>query len=56
MKRLSIKVKQDGQIEVVTATVPELETVEALFSNLENQGVTIDTPSPNPALQLILCG
>lgn len=56
MKRLSIKVKEGGQVEVITEKAPDLETVETLFSNLNNQGVTIDTPSPNPALQLILCG
>jgi len=56
MKRLSIKVRKDGEIEIVTSNVPSLGTIEMLFSALKDHGVTIDTPSPNPALQLILCG
>lgn len=56
MKRLSIKVKKGGQIEIVTESVPKLEMVEALIQGLKARGVIMDTPSPNPALQLILCG
>lgn len=56
MKRLSIKVRQDGQTEMITSYIPSLDAIKTLFSGLLEHGVTIDTPSPNPALQLVLCG
>ena len=55
-RHLSIKVRKDGTVELLTADVPTLDTLETLVSGLEDLGVTIDTPSPNPALSLRLCG
>lgn len=55
-RNLSIKVKKDGTVELLTADVPTLDTLETLVSGLEDLGVTIVTESPNPALSLRLCG